>query len=199
MDFNEEQKLVSRLIEGQEDAFCTLYANYKERLFYFALKFVKSKDFAEDIFQDVFTAVWKNRSFINPNEPFSSFVYTIARNRILNLLRDLSYEDDLKEHILSNAIDFDEETHEMVVADDLKSIVNKAIEGLTPRQKEVFQMSREGEMSYKEIADQLGLSVYTVQEYIASSLKSIRSYLSKYGDMSASVILLFIVLNSFHS
>ena len=199
MNSNEEQKLVVQLIDGQEDAFCKLYANYKERLFYFALKFVKSKDFAEDIFQDVFTAVWKNRSFINPHEPFSSFVYTIARNRILNLLRDLSYEDDLKEHILSNAIDFDEGTHEMVIADDLKSIINKAVEGLTPRQKEVFQMSREGEMSYKEIADRLGLSVYTVQEYIASSLKSIRSYLSKYGDMSASMILLLIVLNSFHS
>ena len=57
----DERELVLRLIDGDEDAFCELYAAYKNRLLYFAMKFVKSREFAEDIFQDAFTVVWQSR------------------------------------------------------------------------------------------------------------------------------------------
>ena len=59
----------------------------------------------EDIFQDAFTVVWQTRRFINPEASFSSYLYTIVRNRILNQLRDMANEDQLKEQILSQAID----------------------------------------------------------------------------------------------
>ena len=91
--------MVLRLIDGDEEAFCELYAAYKNRLLYFALKFVKSHEFAEDIFQDAFTVVWQTRRFINPEASFSSYLYTIVRNRILNQLRDMANEDQLKEQI----------------------------------------------------------------------------------------------------
>ena len=101
----DERELVLRLIDGDEDAFCELYAAYKNRLLYFAMKFVKSREFAEDIFQDAFTVVWQSRRFINPDVSFSSYLYTIVRNRILNQIRDMANEDKLKEHILSHAVD----------------------------------------------------------------------------------------------
>ncbi len=72
----DERELVLRLIDGDEDAFCELYAAYKNRLLYFAMKFVKSREFAEDIFQDAFTVVWQSRRFINPDASFSSYLYT---------------------------------------------------------------------------------------------------------------------------
>lgn len=89
----DERELVLRLIDGDEDAFCELYAAYKNRLLYFAMKFVKSREFAEDIFQDAFTVVWQSRRFINPDASFSSYLYTIVRNRILNQIRDMANED----------------------------------------------------------------------------------------------------------
>ena len=79
-----ERSLVIRLIAGDEDAFCELYAAYKNRLIYFAMRFLKSREYAEDIFQDAFTTIWESRRFINPNTSFSSYLYTIMRNRILN-------------------------------------------------------------------------------------------------------------------
>ena len=92
---SDERSLVLRLIEGEEDAFCELYAAYKNRLIYFAMRFLKSREYAEDIFQDAFTIVWQGRRFINPDASFSAYLYTIVRNRILNQLRDLSYQDKL--------------------------------------------------------------------------------------------------------
>lgn len=190
-----ERELVLRLIDGDEEAFCELYAAYKNRLLNFALKFVKSREFAEDIFQDAFTVVWQTRRFINPEASFPSYLYTITRNRILNQLRDMANEDQLKEQILSQAIDSTDETNNHILLSDLKEIIGRALEQLTPRQREVFKMSRELQMSHKEIAEALGVSVHTVQEHISVSLKVIRSYLTKYSSPSADILLILFCLN----
>lgn len=191
----DERELVIRLIDGDEDAFCELYAAYKNRLLYFAMKFVKSREFAEDIFQDAFSVVWQSRRFINPDASFSSYLYTIVRNRILNQIRDMSNEDQLKEHILSQAVDATNDTKSEILLNDLKEIIGRALDQLTPRQREVFKMSRDQQMSHKEIADALGVSVNTVQEHISVSLKVIRSYLTKYSDTTADILLILFCLN----
>ncbi|NDV79414.1 RNA polymerase sigma-70 factor [Dysgonomonas sp. 511] len=191
----DERELVLRLIDGDEGAFCELYAAYKKRLLYFAMKFVKSHEFAEDIFQDAFTVVWQSRHFINPDASFSSYLYTIVRNRILNQIRDITNEEQLRRNILSQAVDVSNETSNQVLFHDLQELIGRALEKLTPRQREVFNMSRDLQMSHKEIAEALGISVNTVQEHLSLSLKVIRSYLVKYSDRSADLLLILFCLN----
>ena len=192
---NDERALVLRLIGGDEDAFCELYAAYKNRLIYFAMRFLKSREYAEDVFQDAFTVVWQSRRFIDPDASFSSYLYTIIRNRLLNQLRDAANEEKLKESILSQALDYTDDTKREVMLNDLKFIISRALEQLTPRQREIFEMSREAQLSHKEIAGELGISVNTVQEQISSSLKIIRTYLIKYsGSEYTDIILLLTCL-----
>lgn len=196
-NFSEERSLILRLIGGDEDAFCELYATYKNRLIYFAMRFLKSREYAEDVFQDAFTVVWQSRRFINPDASFSSYLYTIMRNRILNQLRNTANEEKLKESILSQALDYTEDTKREVMLNDLKSLISHALQQLTPRQREIFEMSREAQLSHKEIADKLGISVNTVQEHISTSLKLIRTYLIKYsGSEYVDLLLLLICLNT---
>ena len=190
-----EREIVLRLIDGDEDAFCELYATYKNRLLYFAMRFVKSRDFAEDIFQDAFTVIWQGRRFIDPNASFSSYLYTIMRNRILNQIRNMEKEDTLKESILSQAIDYSDDTKNNILSGDLKNIIQKAFESLTPRQQEIFRMSREELLSHKEIADKLGISIHTVQEHISLALHTIPTYLTKYSDTYADLLLILICMN----
>ena len=196
-NFSEERSLILRLIGGDEDAFCELYATYKNRLIYFAMRFLKSREYAEDVFQDAFTVVWQSRRFINPDASFSSYLYTIMRNRILNQLRNAANEEKLKESILSQALDYTEDTKREVMLNDLKSLISHSLQQLTPRQREIFEMSREAQLSHKEIADKLGISVNTVQEHISTSLKLIRTYLIKYsGSEYVDLLLLLICLNT---
>ena len=77
----------------------------------------------------------------------------------------------------------------------LPTYTPKAFEALSPRQQEVFRLSREGQLSYKEIAEKLGISVNTVHEHITSCLYTIRHYLIKYGKVNSNLltILLFII------
>ena len=192
---SDERSLVLRLIEGDEDAFCELYAAYKNRLIYFAMRFLKSREYAEDIFQDAFAVVWQGRRFINPDASFSAYLYTIVRNRILNQLRALSNQDKLREQILSQAVNYTNETKDEIIANDLRQFISRALQQLTPRQREIFQMSRERQMSHREIAEVLGISVNTVQESISISLRTLRTYLEKNSIVSADLILLLVCLN----
>ena len=191
---NDERSLVLRLIDGNEDAFCELYAAYKNRLIYFAMRFLKSREYAEDVFQDAFTIIWQGRRFINPDASFSSYLYTIVRNRILNQLRDLVNQDKLKEQILQQAVDYSNDTQNEILANDLKQLISCAMQQLTPRQRKIFEMSREQQMSHKEIADVLGISVNTVQESISTSLRTLRFYLKKNFMVGTDLILLFVCL-----
>ena len=146
-DREEERTLVLRLIDGDEDAFCELYARYKNQLVYFALRYLKSQAYAEDIFQDTFATVWQSRRFINPDTSFSSYLYTIVRNRVLNQLRSLEQESSLKEAILSQAVDYSNSTSQAIAVAELEAVVNEALGKLTPRQREVFELSRRQRLS----------------------------------------------------
>lgn len=192
---NDERSLVLRLINGDEEAFCELYAAYKNRLIYFAMRFLKSREYAEDAFQDAFAVIWQGRRFINPDASFSSYLYTIVRNRVLNQLRDLERHDELKEQILSQAVDYANDTGHMILANDLHALIARAMQQLTDRQRQVFEMSREMQLSHREIADALGISVYTVQEHISTSLRILRTYLEKHSVTGADLLLLLICLN----
>lgn len=193
---NDEHILVQRLIEGDEDAFCELYAAYKNRLIFFAMRFLKSREYAEDIFQDAFTIIWQGRRFINPEASFSSYLYTIVRNRILNQLRDLESQTKLKEQILAQAVDYSNDTSDGILANDLRGLIARAMQQLTARQREIFEMSRRQDMSHREIAEALGISVYTVQEHISTSLRILRTYLEKHSVVGVDLVLLLICLHA---
>ena len=145
--------------------------------------------------EDAFAVVWQGRRFINPDASFSAYLYTIVRNRILNQLRDLSNQDKLREQILSQAVNYTNETKDEIIANDLRQFISRALQQLTPRQREIFQMSRERQMSHREIAEVLGISVNTVQESISISLRTLRTYLEKNSIVSADLILLLVCLN----
>lgn len=191
-----ERELVIELINGSETAFCELYCQYKNRLVYFAQKFIKSKELAEDIFQDAFSAIWHNRQFIDPEGNFSSYLYTIMRNRVYNQLTSMEREKQFRDLTLSKAIDEDNETEKSVHYNELEKLLEKAYQTLTPQQYKVFQLSRNKMLSNKEIADELGISINTVQQHISTSLKSIRNFLSHYPDLYASLVLLYLHLYS---
>lgn len=182
MNTVDEKILVLDLLNDSEPAFCQLYALYKDRLVAFAVKFVKSREIAEDVFQDAFISVWQNRRFLNPNLPFGPYIYTIVKNRILNLLANLDRERELMKVLGSQTMEIENDVEDRMTDIDINQLLNKAISKLTPQQKRIFSMSRNEMKSHKEIAEALNISVYTVQQHISASLKIIRTYLQKHNN-----------------
>ena len=115
------------------------------------------------------------------------------RNRVLNIIRDQEKEQAFKESVLKHAIDYTNNTKESIIENDLLSLISKAMEKLTPRQREIFEMSRNKQMSHHEIAETLGISINTVHDHISDSLRIIRAYLSKYSDIYFYIFLLHVI------
>jgi len=193
-----EKEWVERLIKGDEDAFGDLYSAYKNRLMFFALQMLKSKAFAEDVFQDTFAAVWRNRLFLDPTVPFGPYVYTIMRNRILNLLADIDKDERLQEVLMKGAIDSGDNTPvDHVLSDDLFGLLEETLKQLPSQQQKVFRLSREEYLSHKEIAERLDISVNTVQQHISEVLKKLRFVLEKKADIYLDIVLLLYCLNAY--
>lgn len=187
--------LVTLLTKDDEAAFSELYIRYKDKLYYFCLYLLKSKEEANDIVQEIFIRIWESRSFINPDLSFSSFLYTMARNRIMNFFRDMDIDTKVKEIVASQKITVEETTESQIIYTEYQEILQAAIEQLPTQRKRIFNMSRIENMSHKEIAAELDISVNTVQEHISEALKFIKIYFNKNADFTLAILLpLFILL-----
>ena len=188
--------LVTRLTQNDEAAFSELYIRYKDKLFYFCSYLLKSNEEANDIVQDIFIRIWESRSFINPQLSFSSFLYTMARNRIMNYFRDMDIDIKVKEILTTQKITVEETTESQLIYTEYQEILQAAIDLLPAQRKKIFNMSRVENISHKEIAMKLGISVNTVQEHISEALKFIKLYFNKHADLTMTLLFpLFTFLN----
>jgi len=188
-----DTELVNLLIRDNETAFSELYVRYKDKLHYFCLSLLKSEEETNDIVQEIFIRLWESRIFINPNLSFSSFLYTIARNRILNYFRDMDIDAKAKSILAQNKPVEEDVIESNLIYTEYQNILKEAIEQLSPQRKKIFNMSRMDNLTHKEIAEQLGISVNTVQEHISESLRFIKTYFGKHSDISISILLYLMI------
>lgn len=172
-----ERELIRKLIKRDKIAFSHLFSFYKSQVLYYCIHFVKDKEIAEDITQDIFLTVWEKKEDIQVEQSFSAFLYTIARNRIYDMFRSLSARSVLYEKLMEQAIDYVDDVEKSLEEKNIQELIAQALEQLSPRQREIFELSRSKGLSHKEIAERLGLSVYTVQDHIKNALEKIRTYL----------------------
>ena len=159
-------------------AFDAIYKNYSWRLFGFVFRYVKQEADTEEIVQEVFIKIWKSRDKIDVYSSFESFLFTIAHNATVNLLKKRATEQKYVEHVKSlqhpeQAYELTDEIHYKELQQKFQGVLNE----LSPRQKEIFQLSREVGLSNKEIAKKLGISVQTVKNHLVSTLSFLKSKL----------------------
>lgn len=175
-----EKELILKLMKGDKIAFSHLFSFYKSQVLYYCVHFVRDKEIAEDITQDIFLTIWEKKEELRVESSFSAFLYTIARNRIYDMFRSLSTRSVLYEKLMEQAIDYVDDVEKSLEEKNLRELIAQAMEQLSPRQREIFELSRSKGLSHKEIAEQLGLSVFTVQDHIKHALEKIRTYLASF-------------------
>jgi RNA polymerase sigma-70 factor (ECF subfamily) len=181
-----DQELALLIKKGDIRAFDKIYEKYSTRLYIFINGIIKSQKDSEDIVQEVFFKIWNNREKINEFLSLQSFLFTIAHNTTISILRKRVNEYNYIEYVKSiqNAKELSTGEAELEfkeLNDHLTSILNK----LPKRQKEVFLLSRYDELSYKEIAERLGISVNTVENHMVKALRFLRANIKSTSFVSA--------------
>lgn len=166
---------------GDESALETIFRTYYPGLVGFVRRYVKGTDIAEELVQDLFLKIWSRRGSLGEIDSVKTYLYRAARNTALNHLRRRKLEHEWMEKEASIVSeDPGQEGDEPVTESELAMAVRSAVDKLPPRCREVFVLSRDGGLTYSEIAKSLGISIKTVETQMGRALKALRSSLSAY-------------------
>jgi len=181
-------ELLTRLKNGDMLAFDRVYELYSHKLFSFVFKILKNEAEADDIVQEVFVKIWESRHKLEDYKLLNSYIFTIAYNNSIDLIRKRINNTKYLEHLKKSAvINITPNVISQIEYNELNIQAEKLIANLPDRQKQVYLLHREEGLTYPEIAEKLGISKNTVENHMVKALK----YLRQNMDNSLLINMLF--------
>lgn len=175
----EENEIVKRIIDGEEQAFEIIFKKYYQRLCVYATRFMPSDDDAEEIVQEVFVRFWERSETLKPESSLAAYLYRSVYNTCLNQIKHEKVKDSYKAHVRNF---HDHQVEDPRAAEEQKDLLEQvvaAIDQLPPRCSEIFKLSRFEGLKYQEIADHLGISLKTVEVQMGKALRVLREKFNK--------------------
>lgn len=174
-----DEGLLLQLRQGDEQAFEAIFKRHHVALFRFALKYVRLPSLAEDIVQDVLLSLWERRQELTITASLQAYLMTAVKHRALDYLKSQYakqvYESDLPENLTTPT-----QADTPLQVQQLTEAIGRAIGELPEKCRTIYTLSRNAELTYQEIADQLGLSVKTVEAQMGIALRKLRTRLQGY-------------------
>lgn len=188
----DEHTLVIGLKSGSEESYRALYDLWFSRLYQFVLRYVKSEPVTDDIVQETFLNIWIYRESINPCMSFKSYLFTIAYHFLIKELRRQLNTPLMKDYVAfcSELSTCDNETVEKLELKQFQDSLNRSKEKLSPRQRQIFELNKEGNATIAEIAASLSITEQVVRNQLSAALKIVRKELRQYPYL----LLLFLSL-----
>jgi RNA polymerase sigma-70 factor (ECF subfamily) len=179
---------VKCLAEGDEEAFVALYNKYHRKIYYSALKMTQSDVLAQDVTQNVFLRIWDTRTTLDPKQNFAAYISVICRNAVFDMFRKATHEEAIRKELQQFTEIAESGREDDDFYETYKYLLDKAIAGLPPQRRIVFELCKLQEKSYDEVARSMSISRSTVQDHIVKANKSIREYLLIHGNCSFAVL-----------
>ncbi|MBG49409.1 MAG: RNA polymerase sigma-70 factor [Pseudozobellia sp.] len=187
MDFNDNTLLIQNLKNGDEKAYEYLVDTYHHRLCVYANSLVNDHDHAEDIVQNVFIRTWERRHNLKSNFTIKSFLYKSVHNEFIDQYRKKKSVTALEKKYIEELERFTEKDE--VFFERLLNLVQREIQNLPPKCRKIFLMSKQEGFTNVEIAEQLNVSIKTIEYHITKAFAILRQKANK--DMEPVLFLLF--------
>jgi RNA polymerase sigma-70 factor (family 1) len=188
----DDKAIVGMLKKGDPLSFDKIFKRYNKKVYYFALSYLRNKEEAEDIVQEVFLNLWRFRSQINEYKDFSKYLFKITYNLTCKKFRKQESDKRILDEVLKNMPSEDDSTKIEIEYNGLVETTNNLIGKLPSRMKSILVLSIEEHLSPDEIALKLGISRKTVENYLSVARSSLRKSLSEGGVISVLFFWLFI-------
>ena len=169
-----DETLLSRLKEGDEKAFTTIYIRYNKMLYVLAYKYLKDSFRAEDIVQQVFLKLWEARSLFAGAINLRNYLYTSAKNLILNEIRDNFSDMEKNYAVIQNTPEFEDKLQSALEEKDLFQHFYKILAELPEQKRKICLLKIRDNLSNQEVADKLHISVPTVKSHYSQAIKLLR-------------------------
>ena len=175
----DDEKLLSLLIDRDKSAFSEIYSRYWPLLYKHAFRMLKDGNESEDVVQEVFTKLWHKAPTLQPDISLGAYLYVSTRNAILNFFS----KNQVHHAYLTDLGQFLDQTYEItdhrIRERILAKLIEDEIQKLPPRMREVFELKRKQNLSYKEIAGVMNVSELTVKTQMNKAISTLRG---KFGN-----------------
>lgn len=182
MHISDQEELLIRLSKNDKTVYEQLFRTYYADLCKFGLKYVRDETIAEEIVQEIFINIWERRAALKITSSIKSYLFTAVRNRSFNYIKLQLPKEQKKVDIEGIGLLMDDDSEKELRMEELKSYVQVAIEALPNKCRVIFDLSRNAGMTYKEIAEELDISVKTVENQVGLALKKLREQLNPIWD-----------------
>jgi len=184
----EEKNLVEKIQQGDEKAFEHLFKTYYDYLCVFAAKIIEDEIAAEEIVQEFFVKFWEKRNQLTIEKSVKNYLFRSIKNLCFNFIKHNNVRLQHAKQMMAEA----ESTNfrDNFIEVDLAEKIEESIESLPEKRREIFRLSREEGLKYREIAEKLKLSVKTVEAQMGLALKSLREKLKEYNTLLFFLVLL---------
>ena len=179
MKYQNEDNLAEALTRGDESAFETLFRRWYEPLCHYACRLADGDmDEAEDLVQQAFVKLWEYRSRLKVEWSLKAYLYKSVHNACLNRIRS--------QKVKSKYLEFNAQQPDTMqtppedTAPELREHFQRALDALPPQCRHIFELSRFEALKYREIAEQLGISIKTVETQMGKALRVLRVELADY-------------------
>jgi RNA polymerase sigma-70 factor, ECF subfamily len=182
----EELLQLNKLKKGNEKAFEYFFNKYYDSILGFCIQFIYNKPEAKGITQEAFINLWSSRQQIEKINGIESFLYTYAKSKCLNVIRNNKVKERYKSKTLNKkerALDYDilkSMNFDSLALTELEELITKSIDDLPEKSKVVFYKKRYENKKNKEIAQDLNVTVKTVEAHMTTALKILRLKLTEY-------------------
>ena len=184
--------IILRLKKDDKSAVDELFSYYYPRLYSFSKSILKIENDIDDILQEVFVKLWLNRTKIGNAETFNSYIFTITKNEVLNLIRSKLKDHTFKDELYLRSVAEEYQTQNQLEFDEIKNGIDQIVSGLPEKRQQVFILSRTDGLSNKEIAQQLNISEKTVEDHITHAIRHIKSSMKDMEIISLLYLYLFL-------
>ena len=174
-----------RLEEGDIKAFEMLYNEQYKSLCHFAQRFVLDLDTAREIVQGVFVSIWEKRTSLPVEISLKTYLYTSVRNRCLDYLKHQNVENEYEKMRIreikesgNNSFNAIDDPLDGLITKELENAINDAIGDLPDKCREIFELCKYQGLKYREIAEELNISVKTVETQMSRAIYSLKKKLS---------------------
>jgi RNA polymerase sigma-70 factor (family 1) len=176
----EDNSLIQRMLGGDETAFSIIFKTYYVDLVLFAGTFVRDKQAAEEIAQDVFIRLWENRESVLITSSLRSFLLKSVQNKCIDTIRHLKIVDNYQSKLQNHPLLLENDTENYVLYSELEDDLKKALGKLPEDISKIFLLNRFEGFTYAEIAGQLDISVRMVEIRMGKALSLLKQYLKDY-------------------
>jgi RNA polymerase sigma-70 factor (family 1) len=183
-----ERELMQRCVEGDRQAFATLYSHYAPLLYKAVYPLTnKSKEDTEEIIQELFVKIWARRDNMLTIQSFRPFIFRLARNRVIDWYRKKETKKNYCTFYSENYRDEAVSVTDNLLFEEYYAIAMEAIAKLPSRQKQIFNLRHTDDLSLSEIAGELRISLNAVKKQLYQATRFVREYLHKHGEWLVSM------------